>query len=122
MSWGEAAREVEEVYTEAQRALKAIKPAELERRLKSMEWRFIQPLSVGDDHSVVLKISFRQPKREDVENFAASLGLKLGEIKSFNQVLVADGGGYVGIGNGILRISPRFPSRLLAEVLTFLLR
>lgn len=121
MSWKEVAQEVEEAYDEAQKALGRIRPAELERKLKLKGWRFIQPLSVGDDLSVVLKLSFKQPKREVIESFAAAFGLKLGAIKSFDQVLVSEGGGYVGIGGGIMRISPKFPSELLTEALRLLL-
>ena len=121
MSWSEVAQEVVEAYTEAQKAIGKIKPAELEQKLKSRKWRFIQPLSVGDDLSVVLKLDFRQPEEGKVKELAASLNLRLGSIRLFDHVLVSEGGGYFGIGRGVLRISTKFPKESLLEVLKTLL-
>jgi hypothetical protein len=121
LSWSEVAQEVVEAYTEAQKAVGKIKPAELEQKLKSRKWRFIQPLSVGDDLSVVLKLDFRQPEEGRVKELAASLNLRLGSIRLFDHVLVSEGGGYFGIGRGVLRISTKFPKESLLEVLKTLL-
>lgn len=121
MSWSEVAQEVVEAYTEAQKAVGKIKPAELEQKLKSRRWRFIQPLSVGDDLSVVLKLDFRQPEEGKVKELAASLNLRLGSIRLFDHVLISEGGGYFGIGRGVLRISTKFPKDSLLEVLKTLL-
>ena len=121
MSWSEVAQEVVEAYTEAQKAVGKIKPAELEQKLKSRRWRFIQPLSVGDDLSVVLKLDFSQPEEGKVKELAASLNLRLGSIRLFDHVLVSEGGGYFGIGRGVLRISTKFPKDSLLEVLKTLL-
>lgn len=121
MSWSEVAQEVVEAYTEAQKAVGKIKPAELEQKLKSRRWRFIQPLSVGDDLSVVLKLDFRQPEEGKVKELAASLNLRLGSIRLFDHVLISEGGGYFGIGRGVLRVSTKFPKDSLLEVLKTLL-
>jgi hypothetical protein len=121
LSWSEVAQEVVEAYTEAQKAVGKIKPAELEQKLKSRKWRFIQPLSVGDDLSVVLKLDFSQPEEGKVKELAASLNLRLGSIRLFDHVLVSEGGGYFGIGRGVLRISTKFPKESLLEVLKTLL-
>ena len=117
MSWLEVAQEVFEAYNEAQKAVGKIKPAELEQKLKSRRWRFIQPLSVGDDLSVVLKLDFNQPDEGKLKELAASLHLKLGSIRLFNHVLISDGGGYLGIGKGMLRISTKFHKESLLAVL-----
>jgi hypothetical protein len=121
LSWSEVAQEVVEAYTEAQKAVGKIKPAELEQKLKSRRWRFIQPLSVGDDLSVVLKLDFRQPEEGKVKELAASLNLRLGSIRLFDHVLISEGGGYFGIGRGVLRVSTKFPKDSLLEVLKTLL-
>lgn len=121
MSRLEAAQEVLEAYSEAQRAVGAIKPAELEQKLKSRSWGFIQPLSVGDDLSIVLKLDFRQPDEGEVKELAASLRLKLGSIKLFDHVLISEGGGYLGLGRGVLRISAKFPRESLVKALKTLL-
>ena len=121
MSWLDVIQEVLEVYTEAQRAVGALKPAELEQKLKSKRWRFIQPLSVGDDLSVVLKLDFKQLDEEKLNELAASLHLQLGSIRLFNHVLISEGGGYFGIGKGMLRISTKFPKDSLLEVLKTIL-
>jgi hypothetical protein len=121
LSWSEVAQEVVEAYTEAQKAVGKIKPAELEQKLKSRRWRFIQPLSVGDDLSVVLKLDFRQPEEGKVKELAASLNLRLGSIRLFDHVLISEGGGYFGIGRGVLRVSTKFPKDSLLEILKTLL-
>lgn len=121
MCWLRVAQEVKEAYAEARRALGSVKPAELERRLKMKSWSFIQPLSVGDDLSIVLKLDFKQPDRSLVEGLAASLGLGTTSMRLFDYVLVAEGRGYLGIGRGLLRISPKLPSEVLDRVLETLL-
>jgi len=121
LSWLEVAEEVLEAYAEAQRAVGKIRAAELEQKLKSRRWRFIQPLSVGDDLSIVLKLDFNQLDEGKLEELAESLHLRLGSIRLFDHVLVSEGGGYLGIGKGMLRISPKFPRDSLVEVLRTLL-
>ena len=108
MSWSDVAQEVVEAYTEAQKAVGKIKPAELEQKLKSRRWRFIQSLSV------VLKLDFSQPKEGKVKELATSLNLQLGSIRLFDHVLISEVG-------GILRISTKFPKDSLLEVLKTLL-
>lgn len=121
MSWLEVAEEVLEAYAEAQRAVGKIRAAELEQKLKSRRWRFIQPLSVGDDLSIVLKLDFNQLDEGKLEELVESLHLRLGSIRLFDHVLVSEGGGYLGIGKGMLRISTKFPRDSLVEVLKTLL-
>ena len=121
MGWLEIAQEVLEAYSEAQKAVGKIKPAELEQRLKSRRWRFIQPLSVGDDLSIVLKLDFNQLDEGKLKELVESLHLRLGSIRLFNHVLVSEGGGYFGIGKGMLRVSTKFPKDSLLEVLKTLL-
>jgi len=121
LSWLEVAQEVLEAYDEAQRSVGTLKAAELEQKLKSRRWRFLHPLSVGDDLSIVLKLNFNQPDEEKLKELAASLHLNLGSIRLFNYVLISEGGGYFGIGNGMLRISTKFPKESLLEVLKALL-
>ena len=121
MSWLEVAQEVLEAYAEAQRAVGKIRPAELEQKLKARRWRFIQPLSVGDDLSIVLKLDFNQLDEGKLEELVESLHLRLGSIRLFDHVLVSEGGGYLGIGKGMLRISTKFPRDSLVEVLKTLL-
>jgi hypothetical protein len=121
LSWLEIAQEVLEAYTEAQKAVGKIKPAELEQKLKLRGWRFIQLLSVGDDLSIVLKINFNQPNEEKLRKLAASLNLGLGSIRLFDHVLISEGGGYLGIGKGMLRISTKFPKESVLEVLKTLI-
>jgi len=108
LSWSDVAQEVVEAYTEAQKAVGKIKPAELEQKLKSRRWRFIQSLSV------VLKLDFSQPKEGKVKELATSLNLQLGSIRLFDHVLISEVG-------GILRISTKFPKDSLLEVLKTLL-
>jgi hypothetical protein len=108
LSWSDVAQEVVEAYTEAQKAVGKIKPAELEQKLKSRRWRFIQSLSV------VLKLDFSQPKEGKVKELATSLNLQLGSIRLFDHVLISEVG-------GILRISTKFPKDSPLEVLKTLL-
>ena len=121
MDWLEVAQEVLEAYTKAQIAVGKIKPAELEQKLKSRRWKFIQPLSVGDDLSIVLKLDFDQLDEVKIKELAASLNLGLGSIRLFDHVLISEGGGYCGIGKGMLRISTKFPKESLLAVLKTLL-
>ncbi len=121
LGWLEVAQEVLEVCTEAQRAVGTLKPAELEQKLKSRRWRFVQPLSVGDDLSIVLKLDFDHLDEEKLKELVESLHLRLGSIRLFNHVLVSEGGGYFGIGKGMLRISTKFPKDSLLEILKTLL-
>jgi len=121
LSWLNVAQEVLEAYTEAQKAVGKIKPAELEQKLKSRRWRFIHPLSVGDDLSIVVKLDFGQPDEVKIKELATSLNLGLGSIRLFDHVLISEGGGYCGIGKGMLRISTKFPKENLLAVLETLL-
>lgn|GEM_PF-2159779 len=117
LTWSNVAQEVLDVYIEAQKAVGTVKPAELEGKLKARNWKFIQPLSVGDDLSVVLRLDFMQPDADKLENLARSMHMMLGSLKSFEHVLISVSGGYLGIGNGMLRISAKFPKEALLETL-----
>ena len=121
MNGSNVAQEILEAYHAAQSAVGLIKPAELERKLKSRNWKFIQPLSVGDDLSVVLKLDFKQPDADKLKDLARSMQMAIGSIKSFEHVLISENGGYLGIGNGMLRISTKFPKEALLEILKTLL-
>lgn len=121
LDWSNVVQEVLEAYYTAQSAVGLIKPAELERKLKSRDWKFIQPLSVGDDLSIVLKLDFKQPDADELKDLSRSMQMALGSIKSFKHVLISENGGYLGIGNGMLRISTKFPKEALLEILKILL-
>jgi len=94
-----------------------VSPAVLASELRFKDWQLIQPVAVGDDYSVVVRISIKEPDSEALQLLCTERGLRLGSIKNFKLVVVKNGE-YFGIGKVAIRVTPYFPSGLIKRILS----
>ncbi|MCX8204623.1 MAG: hypothetical protein N3H31_03135 [Candidatus Nezhaarchaeota archaeon] len=114
---------VEEVVEEVLEAVrvatglrsKGLKQAAIQSALSEVKWRHVEPVSVGDDYSLVLKVPNLRPcGRGEVE--AHGVGEVAEPIKNF-PLVVKLGEGYVAIGASSLRVSLKATRGALEKVL-----
>ena len=96
-------------------------PAVLDSELRSKDWHAIQPVAIGDDYSLVVRIRIKEPDSEALQRLCEERGLRLGAIKKFEQVVVKNGD-YFGIGKGAVRVTPNFPSGLIERILRLIVK
>jgi len=97
--------------------IKQVSPAILDSELRFKDWQMIQPVAVGDDYSIVVKMSIKEPDSEALQRLCTERGLRLGTIKNFKLVVIKDSE-YFGIGKEAIRVTPYFPSDLIKRILS----
>ena len=97
--------------------IRQVSPAVLDSELRFKDWHVIQPVAVGDDYSIVVRMNVKEPDSEALQRLCKERGLRLGAIKNFELVVVKDGE-YFGIGKDAVRVTPYFPSDLIKRILS----
>ncbi|MEM2025951.1 MAG: hypothetical protein QXW94_06645 [Desulfurococcaceae archaeon] len=98
---------------------KGLNQAAMQGALKSIKnWSHIEPVSVGDDYSLVIKVDGLRPCRADD---VKGLGELLEPIRNFQLVLKV-GEGYIAVGHRSLRVSLSAPKEQLMKVIERCLR
>lgn len=94
---------------------RGFKPAAIQDVLKSGPWKYVKPISVGDDYSIVLKVPHLRPCDKDYVQ-AEGLGEVVEPIRNF-PLVIRFNGSYVAIGSSAMRVSLNVPGEALERII-----
>ncbi|RLF05615.1 MAG: hypothetical protein DRJ60_05365 [Thermoprotei archaeon] len=94
---------------------RGLNQAAIQSSLNKMTWRCVEPISVGDDYSLVFKISGLKPcNKGEIE--AQEIGEVVEPIRNFPLVVKLDKG-YIAIGSSALRTSLNVSKEALTKII-----
>ena len=94
---------------------KGLNQAAIQSSLSKMTWKCVEPISVGDDYSLVFKISGLKPcNKGEIE--AQEIGEVVEPIRNFPLVVKLDKG-YIAIGSSALRTSLNVSKEALTKII-----
>ena len=94
---------------------KGLNQAAIQSALSKMAWKRVEPISVGDDYSLVFKIPGLRPcSRNDIES--QGIGEVAEPIRNFPLVIKLNKG-YIAIGSSALRTSLDVSQEALIKII-----